>query len=254
MSMSYALRATDSTPPVRPGQHVLPPLPYAYNALEPHISEQIMRLHHDVHHRAYVEGLNRAELALVEARRTGNFALVRHWERELAFNGSGHFLHSIFWTNMTPRGGGRPTNRELMNLIIRDFGSFNAFQNHFTQAASTAEGVGWALLVWQPIGLKLEILQTEKHQFFTQWTTIPILVLDVWEHAYYLQYQTRRDAYIRAWWNVVNWADVARRLRGARSAVVPFLAPSRTVDLPAAPHHRPPMQSAAATPPAPDRP
>lgn len=205
---------------MRPGQHMLPPLPYTYDALEPYISERTMRLHHDVHHRAYVDGLNRAEMALARARRNRDWTALTYWERKLAFNGSGHFLHSIFWTNMSPNGGGRPTDEALTHQIERDFGSFDGFRAHFTEAANEVEGSGWALLVWQPIGEKLEILQTEQHQYFTQWTTIPILVLDVWEHAYYLQYQIRRPDYIESWWNVVNWPGVARRLREARKAVV----------------------------------
>lgn len=200
--------------PVPIGGHVLPPLPYAYNALEPYIDEQTMRLHHDKHHRSYVNGLNRAEKALAEARRTGDYALVKHWSRELAFHGSGHYLHSLFWKVMAPRAGGRPSG-ELARLIDRDFGSFDLFQQHFSKAAQEVEGGGWAILVWAPRARRLQILQAEKHQNLTQQDIIPLLPLDVWEHSYYLKYNDRRPEYIKNWWNVVNWPMVARRLATA---------------------------------------
>ncbi|MFC0297542.1 superoxide dismutase [Geobacillus jurassicus] len=197
------------------GRHVLPPLPYRYDALEPHISEEIMRLHHTKHHQSYVDGLNKAERMMAEARRTNNFDLLKHWEREAAFHGSGHYLHTIFWYNMHPEGGGEPRG-ELRAQIERDFGSFDAFRRHFTEAAKSAEGVGWALLVWAPRAHRLEILQAEKHQLMAQWDVIPLLVLDVWEHAYYLQYKNDREAYIEHWWNVVNWRNVEERFHEAR--------------------------------------
>jgi len=205
---------------VRPERHALPPLPYEYDALEPYIDERTMRLHHDVHHRAYVDALNRAEAALSRARRHRDWTALNYWQRQLAFNGSAHFLHSIFWSNMHPNGGGRPTDEGLMKQIERDFGSFDAFRAHFTEAANALDGSGWVLLVWQPMAEKLEILQTEQHHCPAQWTAIPVLVLDLWEHAYYMQYRTRRPDYIESWWNVVNWPGVARRLREARKAVV----------------------------------
>ncbi len=203
---------------VPPGRHVLPPLPYSYDALEPYISQRIMRLHHTKHHQSYVDGLNKAETKLEEARRTNNFKLVKHWERELAFHGSGHYLHTIFWNNMTPRGGGRPRG-ELARDIDAYFGSFDAFKKHFSEAAKQVEGVGWAILVWSPRSRHLEILQSERHMILTQWDTIPLLVLDVWEHAYYLQYENRKAEYVDAWWNVVNWRDVEKRYEEAKKIV-----------------------------------
>ncbi len=174
----------------------LPPLPYPYNALEPHMDEQTMHLHHDMHHKAYVDGLNNAEKKLAEARTSGDLALVKHWERELAFHGSGHFLHAMFWTNMAPAGkggGGQPAGT-LADQIITDFGSFDAFKKQYSAAAVAVEGSGWAILAWQPEGNRLVILTAEKHQNLTQWGVIPLLVLDVWEHAYYLKYQNKRAA------------------------------------------------------------
>ena len=201
-------------PSVPIGGHKLPQLPYAYDALEPYISEEIMRLHHTKHHQSYVDGLNKAERELEKARQNGDFSLVKHWSRELAFHGSGHNLHTIFWQNMTPKGGGSPKGA-LLKEIEKYFGSFEAFKKHFTEAAKAVEGVGWAILVWSPRAHHLEILQSERHMLLTQWDTIPLLVLDVWEHAYYLQYQNKRADYINNWWNIVNWKNVADRFTHA---------------------------------------
>lgn len=197
------------------GGHTLPPLPYRYDALEPHISKEIMYLHHTKHHQSYVDGLNKAEKMMEKARETNDYELLTHWEREAAFHGSGHYLHTIFWYNMTPKGGGEPKGA-LLEQMKTDFGSVARFKSHFTEAAKKVEGVGWAILVWSPRAHRLEILQTEKHQLMTQWDTIPLLVLDVWEHAYYLQYKNDRAAYINSWWNVVNWRDVEQRFEQAR--------------------------------------
>ncbi len=190
--------------------HQLPPLDYPYDALEPHIDAQTMRLHHDIHHAAYVTGLNNAEAKLAEAREKNDFALVKHWSRELAFHGAGHFLHTIFWKNLSPNGGGKPGGK-LLAQIEKDFGTYESFVAQYKAAAGAVEGSGWALLVknW-PAG-KLEILQAEKHQQLSQWVVEPLLVLDVWEHAYYLKYQNKRPAYVEAFFNIINWKDVESR-------------------------------------------
>lgn len=174
-----------------------------------------MRLHHDKHHRSYVEGLNKAERELKKARENNDFSLVKHWSRELAFHGSGHYLHTIFWNNMSPNGGGMPKG-DLLESIGKYFGNYDNFKKHFTEAAKQVEGVGWAILVWSPRARHLEILQTERHMLLTQWDTIPLLVLDVWEHAYYLQYKNNRADYVTNWWNIVNWRDVQKRFEQAR--------------------------------------
>ncbi|WP_058302774.1 superoxide dismutase [Gorillibacterium timonense] len=202
-------------PPVPIGGHTLPPLPYPYNALEPHIDTKTMQLHHDIHHKAYVDGLNKAELEMKKARESGDFSLIKHWEREAAFNGAGHYLHTLFWNIMSPKGGGKPSG-PIAAQIDRDFGSFDAFKKHFTQAAEKVEGGGWAILVWSPRSHRLEILQAEKHQNLSQWDVIPLLALDVWEHAYYLKYQNERAKYVQAWWNLVNWPHVNERFIAAR--------------------------------------
>ncbi|WP_246469651.1 superoxide dismutase [Cohnella nanjingensis] len=201
--------------PVPIGGHKLPPLPYPYQALEPYIDEKTMRIHHDKHHQSYVDGLNKAEQKLAEARRSGDFDLVKHWERELAFNGAGHYLHTIFWDAMAPKSGGKPTGA-LADQIAKDFGSYDAFKQQFSEAANKVEGGGWAILVWSPRAHRLEILTAEKHQNLSQWDVVPLLPLDVWEHAYYLKHQNNRGDYVKDWWNVVNWPFVADRFGEAR--------------------------------------
>jgi Fe-Mn family superoxide dismutase len=194
--------------------HVLPPLPYAYNALEPHIDEQTMRLHHDIHHKAYVDGLNAAEDKLAKARESGDWSVVQAAQRAVAFHGSGHFNHCIFWENMSPQGGGAPSG-DLAARITKDFGGFDKLKAHFSQAAATVEGNGWGILAWHPMAGRLLVLASMNHQNQGVHGSLPLLMLDVWEHAYYLKYQNKRAAYVEAWWNVVNWKDVERRFAGA---------------------------------------
>jgi len=197
--------------------HTLPELSYDYSALEPHIDAKTMELHHSKHHAAYVAGLNAAEEQLAEARESGDFARIQHLELLVAFHGSGHYNHAVFWTNMGPDGGGEPTG-ELAEQIKKDFGSYEKFHAHFTKASAAIEGSGWGVLGWHPMAQKLEIYGSMNHQNQTQWGAIPVLMLDVWEHAYYLNYQNRRPDYIKAWWNVVNWDNAAKRLQDAQGA------------------------------------
>lgn len=185
----------------------LPELPYPINALEPWYDAQTVKIHHELHHKGYVDGLNNAENKLKEARSIGDYSLIKHWEKELAFHGSGFILHNLFWTNMTPNGGGVATGPVAEHIKI-DFGSFEAFQKQMSAAAASVEGSGWALLVLNPLLRRLEVVQIEKHQDVNLIGSFPLLVLDVWEHAYYLKYQNRRAEWIKAWWNLVNWNDV----------------------------------------------
>ncbi len=196
-------------------EYVLPPLPYAYDALEPHIDEQTMRLHHGAHHAAYVRGLNNALDKLAEARESGDFGLVKHYSREVSFHGGGHALHSIFWENMAPsgNGGGGEPDGALRELIDKSFGSLEKLKAHFSAAAGAVEGGGWGILGHDAMSGRLLVIQGENQQKLTTWAIAPVLVLDVWEHAYYLKYQNRRGEYVENWWNVVNWTDVARRVR-----------------------------------------
>ncbi len=198
--------------------HELPPLPYSYDALDPYIDEQTLHLHHDIHHKGYVTGLNKAEDELAKARAAGDLALVKHWERELAFHGSGHILHSIYWTNLAPagKGGGGEPGGALAEQIAKDFGSFDAFKKQLIAATNAVEGSGWGVLAWNRLTNSLMILQAEKHQDLTVWGAIPLLVLDVWEHAYYLKYQNKRPDYTNALFSIINWADVADRFAKAR--------------------------------------
>ncbi len=207
---------------IPPGQHKLPPLPYSYNALEPVIGKETLKIHHDKHHKSYVEGLNKAELNLVKSRKNSNYEYIKYWENELAFNGSGHILHSIYWTIMAPIGMGGKPGPYTMQQINKYFGNFKNFKEQFKKATGKVEGSGWGILTWQPTWNHLEILQCEKHQNLTQWSGIPILVCDVWEHAYYIQYQNRRKEYIDAWWNLINWYEVERRLVLALNGRVPI--------------------------------
>ncbi|EKN41250.1 Mn/Fe superoxide dismutase [Clostridium botulinum CFSAN001627] len=194
--------------------HTLPNLNYDYNALEPHYDEQTLKIHHDIHHKAYVDGLNKAEQKLQEARESGDFALIKHWEKEIAFHGSGHILHTLFWENMTPNGNLNPEGSAI-ERIKQDFGDYEKFKKQFTEAAIAVEGSGWTILAWNPMFQKLVILQAEKHQNLTQWGVVPLLILDLWEHAYYLKYQNRRAEFINAWWNIVNWDIVNTRYDNA---------------------------------------
>jgi superoxide dismutase, Fe-Mn family len=194
--------------------HELPELPYAPNALEPWIDEATILLHHGKHHAGYVAGLNKAEAAQASALASGNYADVKSIMKELAFHGSGHILHSLYWRNMGPGAGGEPAG-EIATRIANDFGSWSAFKSLFSAAASAVEGGGWAVLAWDGTSRRLVVLQAEKHQDLAQWGVIPLLVCDVWEHAYYLKYQNRRPEYVAAWWNVVNWNEVSERFQSA---------------------------------------
>ena len=212
------VRAQDAASAGALTTHTLPELPYAYDALEPHIDAKTMELHHSKHHAAYVKGLNEAEAALAKARAANDYAIDQHWSKRAAFNGAGHFLHSLFWTVMAPagKGGGGVPEGALMDHITRDFGSFEAFKAQFSAAAAAVEGSGWALLVYRPADDRLVILQAENQHKLTDWAGTPVMGLDVWEHAYYLTYQNRRADYIAAWWNVVNWEQVQKNIDNLR--------------------------------------
>jgi Fe-Mn family superoxide dismutase len=204
-------------PAIQPGAHELLPLPYGYDALEPHIDAETMALHHDKHHAAYVKGLNAAELALVEARKGGDYADLAALEQQLAFHGNGHSNHTVFWNNMAPAGSGPAgPGGELATLIERDFGGADAFRAQFQAAAGKIEGNGWGALVYHPGFGRLYVSAILNHQNYVLAGSIPLLLCDVWEHAYYLKYRNLRNDYLTAWWNVVNWADVEKRLSAAR--------------------------------------
>jgi superoxide dismutase, Fe-Mn family len=196
-------------------EYTLPDLPYDYSALEPHISGKIMELHHDKHHATYVAGANTALEKLAEARDSGDLANVNKLSKDLAFNVGGHVNHSIFWTNLSPEGGGQPDG-ELKAAIDDQFGSFDKFQAHFTAAATGIQGSGWAVLGYEPIGQKLVIEQLFDQQGNTNLGLVPIFQLDMWEHAFYLDYLNVKADYVKAVWNIANWQNVAARLDAAR--------------------------------------
>ncbi len=196
-------------------KYVLPELPYAYDALEPHISAEIMELHHSKHHQNYVNGANAALEKLEAARKDGSIAaVVTALSKDLAFNLGGHTNHSLFWENLGPNGGGKPTGA-LAAAIDEDFGSFEEFQKHFAAAALGLQGSGWAVLAYDKIGERLVIEQMTDQQGNLSIDLVPLLLLDMWEHAFYLQYKNVKADYVAAVWNVFNWDEVAARYAAA---------------------------------------
>jgi Fe-Mn family superoxide dismutase len=196
-------------------QYVLPDLDYDFGALEPHISGQIMELHHGKHHKTYVDKANETLDKLAESRDSKDFSRLAGLEKSLAFNLSGHVLHSIFWKNLQPKGGDAPTG-DLARAITRDFGSFEAFKAQMTEVASTIMGSGWAALVWEPMAQRLLTCQIYDHQSNLSQGGVVLMVIDAWEHAYYLQYRNQKLAFFEAVWNLWNWDDVNVRLEAAR--------------------------------------
>jgi Fe-Mn family superoxide dismutase len=198
----------------------LPALPYATNALEPHIDTKTMEIHHGKHHNAYVTNLNNAVAGTdAEGKSLGELmAGVSKLSPAVRNNGGGHFNHSLFWTVMSPDGGGTPSG-DLASAINSAFGSFDAFKEEFGKAAATRFGSGWAWLCVDGSG-KLFVTSTPNQDNpvmdIAEKKGTPILGLDVWEHAYYLNYQNRRPDYIAAFWNVVNWSEVAKRFADAK--------------------------------------
>jgi superoxide dismutase, Fe-Mn family len=197
-------------------KYTLPDLPYDYAALEPHISARIMQLHHDKHHQAYVTGANTALEGLAEAREKNDFSKIAALERALSFHVSGHVLHTLFWQNLAPKAGGEPTG-VLAEQIKQDFGSFQGLRAQLTNAAMTIMGSGWAALTWEPVSKRLLTVQIQDHQSQITQGGIPLLVLDAWEHAFYLQYGPDKKSFFEAVWNVWNWQDVAQRFEAARA-------------------------------------
>jgi Fe-Mn family superoxide dismutase len=193
----------------------LPDLPYDFGALEPHYSAEVLELHHDKHHAAYVKGANTALEKLDAARTSEDFDAVVGLEKSLAFNVSGHVMHSLFWKNLSPDGGGKPEG-ELASAIDEFFGSFERFKSHLSAVTTSVQGSGWGALAWEPIGQRLIVEQVYDHQGNVGNGSGPILVIDAWEHAFYLQYKNVKADYVDAIWNIVHWADVAERFERVR--------------------------------------
>ena len=195
--------------------YTLPELGYDFSALEPNISGRIMELHHDKHHKAYVDGANTALDKLAEARDSNDFSGVNKLQKDLAFNLAGHVNHTVFWTNLSPNGGDKPTG-ELAAAIDDNFGSFDKFVAHFTAASAGIQGSGWGALVWDSLGEKLLVQQYYDHQGNFATGTVPLLLLDMWEHAFYLDYVNVKAEYIKAFWNIADWSNVQSRFDAAR--------------------------------------
>jgi len=205
-------------------EYVLPDLPYDYSALEPHISGEIMQLHHDKHHATYVAGANTALEKMAEAREKNDFATIGGLEKNLAFNLGGHINHSVFWPNLSPDGGDSPGG-ELGAAIDEHFGSFDGFRAHFAANALAIQGSGWSILAWDSVGSKLVIVQLYDQQGNIPIGLTPIVMLDMWEHSFYLQYRNVKADYVKAWWNVVNWADATQRFLAASTKTAGLIVP-----------------------------
>ena len=196
--------------------YTLPELSYDYASLEPHISARIMELHHSKHHQAYVTGANAALDAMAEARESGNFGNLPKLQKDLAFHLGGHVNHSVFWQNLSPKGG--EAQGELVAAITEYFGSYDAFKAHFTASAMGIQGSGWAYLAWDAMGNRLVIGQLYDQQGNIALGSVPLLMLDMWEHAFYLDYQNVKGDYVKAFWNIINWEDVANRFASVKVA------------------------------------
>jgi len=191
-------------------EYTLPDLPYDYGALEPHLSARILELHHGKHHAAYVTGANKVQQQLAEARASNDYDAINQLQKNLAFHLSGHVLHSLFWTNMSPDGGGEPDG-DLAAAVKEWFGSYDGFKAELTEAAMNVQGSGWGALSWEPLAGRLIVEQVYDHQGNVGQGGPPLLVLDMWEHAYYLQYKNVKADWVDGYWHLVSWPDVARR-------------------------------------------
>ncbi|MDF1808622.1 MAG: superoxide dismutase [Phycisphaerales bacterium] len=200
-------------------KYTLPPLPYAYDSLKAVIDEETMRIHHNKHHAGYVRGLNSALNKLRAIRWDESDAdLIQHWQRQLSFHMGGHINHTLFWKGMLSEfdgGGGQPKGN-LLAVINRDFGSFGKFTKQFKLAATKVEGSGWGWLVYEPMSNRLMISQMQNQQDMLFAGAIPLLGVDVWEHAYYLKYQNRRADYVEGFMRIINWEEISRRFESAR--------------------------------------
>jgi len=199
--------------------YTLPDLPYDFGALEPHYSGEILELHHDKHHAAYVAGANSTLDRLGESRAANEFGTIVGLEKTLAFNVSGHVLHSIFWKNLSPDGGERPDG-DLADAITEYFGSYEGFSAQLTQATTTIQGSGWGVLAYEPLAGRLLVEQVYDHQGNLGNGSVPLLVFDAWEHAFYLQYKNVKADFVAALWKIVNWSDVASRYAAAKTLTI----------------------------------
>ena len=196
------------------GEYFLAPLPYQTDALEPYMDAETLNLHHNFHHGGAVKGLNKDIVKIKEALDKNDLDTVDYWIKKSAYHGSSHILHTIFWTNLK-KGGGEPKG-ELLKLIEKQYKSFDKFKGLISQVSNNVDGSGWGVVAYNPFTQQLNVLQCENHEKLIQWGAIPILIIDVWEHAYYLKYKNRRPEFVSALFNIIDWDNVAVRLNNAQ--------------------------------------
>jgi Fe-Mn family superoxide dismutase len=193
--------------------YVLPQLAYGYKDLEPYISEQQLTIHHQKHHQAYVNGANNILQKLDKTRKENTDLDMKSTLKELSFNIGGHFLHSLFWANLTPASKSGKPSAALGDALAKEFGSFDRFKKEFTQTAVSVEGSGWAALSWCRQTSRPIIMQIEKHNTNVYPTFRILMILDVFEHAYYIDYKNDRAKFVEAFWNIINWNEIGKRLQ-----------------------------------------
>jgi Fe-Mn family superoxide dismutase len=196
-------------------KYELPELGYAFDALEPDYSADLLELHYTKHHQTYVDGANDARKDLADARKQEDFDKLNQLQKNLAFNVSGHILHSIFWRNMAPAED-RDVPDILRQEIEKTFDSLDALRGQFLAAGTSIQGSGWAALSWEPVSASLMVEQVYDHQGNIGNGTLPLLVMDMWEHAFYLQYRNEKKRWAKAFWGLINWQDVSDRLASVR--------------------------------------
>jgi Fe-Mn family superoxide dismutase len=194
-----------------PFAHALPPLAYPEDALEPVIDKETVKIHYYKHFDGYIKGLNATLEKIEKARASGDFSLIKALSRDMAFHGSGVVLHWVYFSTIGPKP--QPPDAEMTKLLERDFGSVETFWKQFDAASRDVEASGWAVLAWEPFSKRLVIMQAEKHQNLTSWGAMPLMVCDVWEHAYYLKYRNRRAEYVENFKKIVDWSKVSERFK-----------------------------------------
>jgi len=204
--------------PAQPGKHTLPTLPYTFRALEPVIDARTVEIHYRKHHAGYVKKLNKAEVLLQDAIAKQDSKQIAALQRAVAFNGGGHMLHNLYWFGMAPykKQAMKMPSDALMAQIRKDFGNYARFMKYFTAATTSVEGNGWGMLAWHPWYMRLMVFQVLNHQNNLIPGVIPLMVADVWEHAYYLKYKNQRGRYVSGWANLIEWKEISRRFDVAR--------------------------------------
>jgi len=193
------------------GEYILAPLPYDFNALEPSMDAETLNLHYTFHHGGAVKALNKDVGKIKDALDKNDTETIDYWIKKSAYHGSSHILHSIFWTNLSGKGGGAPKG-ELLSRIEKEYGTYDRFKSLISAISKNVDGAGWGILAYHPFTDKLVVFQCENHEKLTQWGAIPLLVIDVWEHAYYLKYRNKRGDFVDALFNIINWDNVSMRL------------------------------------------